>query len=524
MLRQEFEVTLKDNVIISQSSATIGQHQSLGYIPGSVFLGVAAARLYGDFEKDQMAWNVFHSGNVRFGNATLTAGSERTMPVPMAFHIRKGAIWKETINGLSYLKQSEVLSFLDAPDDIREKLNNYQPIRDGYICESGAILSPEMHFEMKTAVNENTNVAAENQLFGYQSLKAGQKFRFVLESDNDDQATFNRIAAVFNGQIRIGRSRSAQFGRAYCTPVQQSGQASVNEGDVNKVSLLCCSDLALVNASGAAAYFPDAADLGLPEDWQLELANSFIRTRQYSPYNGKRRAYDLERQVISKGSVLTFSGTTASTIVSEFYAGLYQEQGLGALRVMPAWMTQPEVNPEQPDSKPEAQNQVEKDIPAPDTSLIRWLNCQKNKPVADKKWVEALLERYQQLLINARRLNGIATSIDIGPSKSQWGVLYQLLINNRHESANNIQELLFNKTSGVCKPARSDEYAWAVDVMDKDNDTPVTLSSWFESQIRRFAKTVNDQQLLLTLILLADGLKRDPQQSCHQDFKEEDHA
>ena len=99
MLRQEFEVTLKDNVIISQSSATIGQHQSLDYIPGSVFLGIAAARLYSDFDKDQIAWDVFHSGQVRFGNATLAANGERSMPVPMAFHTRKGAIWKESING-----------------------------------------------------------------------------------------------------------------------------------------------------------------------------------------------------------------------------------------------------------------------------------------------------------------------------------------------------------------------------------------------------------------------------------------
>ena len=350
-------------------------------------------------------------------------------------------------------------------------------IRDGYLSESGAILSPETHFEMKTAVSEATNVAAESQLFGYQSLKAGQTFRFVVESDNEEQAVFDRIVDVFDGQIRLGRSRSAQFGRAYCTPVEQSERPVVNESNVNKISLLCCSDLALVNSAGAASYLPDAVDLGLANDWQFELSDSFIRTRQYSPYNGKRRVYDLERQVISKGSVLTFSGTLASTIAERFFAGLYQEQGLGELRVMPAWMTQLKVNPEGVDVRSNEANQLPVDIAVPETPLISWLLNQQSMSGADEVWVDKLLKRYGLLLKNAHLLNGISTGIEIGPSKSQWGVLYQLLRNNRHEPANNIKDLLFNTKTGICKPAGSDEYAWALDVMDKDNDTPVTLSA-----------------------------------------------
>lgn len=517
MLRQEFEVTLKDNVIISQSSATTGQHQSLDYIPGSVFLGIAAAQLYKDLEKDQLAWEVFHSGRVRFGNATLVAAAERTIPIPMAFHTRKGASWKEEVNGLNYLKAGEVFSFLASSDAIRAELNTDQPvqIRSGYLNQSGAIVSPQMHFEMKTAVNEFTNVAAENQLFGYQSLKAGQTFRFVLESDNDEQPLFDRLVAVFDGQIRVGRSRSAQFGRALCTRVDSSVASDKTEA-THQVSLLCCSDLALVDLHGNATYLPQAADVGLPPDWQFDLANSFIRTRHYSPYNGKRRAYDLERQVISKGSVLTFTGGEAISISQEFYAGLYREQGLGALQRMPAWMTQLKVEPH---ADPQA-HVTDKAVQAgqaevPDSKLIRWLLKQQNQGQADNAWVDQLLNQYGQLLKNAYVLNGIPTNIEIGPSKSQWGAVYQALRTDRHQSAQHVKNRLFNQTGALCKPAGSDEYAWSLDVIDQHTEQPVTLSSWLEHKINQLA-CADDQQFISTLILLADQLKRDPKQRLNQ--------
>ena len=504
MIRQEFEVTLKDNVIVSQTAATIGQHQSLDYIPGSVFLGVAAARLYAELEREDpaMAWKVFHSGAYRFGNATLTAGDFATVPLPMAFHTLKGENWKQDgSDGLKYLQRGKVMSFLAPAADVEQRLKAQQPvqIRAGFINARGAVVTADYHYEMKTAVSEHSNVAAENQLFGYQSLKSGQTFRFILESHEQDTELFARIAGVFDGQIRVGRSRSAQFGRALCRPLKKLERPGFKQA--TQFHVLCCADVALTTAGGVASYQPQASDLGLPDDWTFDLSRSFIRTRQYSPYNGKRRCYDPERLVIQKGSVLSFAGGCEASLPDTFAIGSYQEQGLGRVQLMSDWMLALDVDAPGPEQGGSLASAAVTQVSAPDTPLIHWLTQRLNQPGADDVWVTHMLERYRSLLDSARRLNGIASAIAVGPSKSQWGNLYQELRSLRHASVAQILKRLFDSTTGLCTPRGSDEYAWSLEVMDRDHEQPVPLSRWFESQLR--AAALDEQQLIPTLILLA---------------------
>ena len=68
MKKKYFEVELLSDVVITERSATEGGHRSLDYLPGSVFLGVAAKRMYDDLSKDE-SYSLFHSGKMRFGNA-----------------------------------------------------------------------------------------------------------------------------------------------------------------------------------------------------------------------------------------------------------------------------------------------------------------------------------------------------------------------------------------------------------------------------------------------------------------------
>ena len=88
MIKQIYECTLLSDVILNQTSATEGEMESLDFIPGNTFLGIAAGALYGKL-KPQEAATVFHSGKVRFGDAHPWKDGIRSLKVPAALFYNK---------------------------------------------------------------------------------------------------------------------------------------------------------------------------------------------------------------------------------------------------------------------------------------------------------------------------------------------------------------------------------------------------------------------------------------------------
>ena len=90
----KFRCILQSDVILNQKAATEGPNKTLDFIPGSCFLGVAAASLYDDFEKmDETAKKkmitIFHSGKVRFGDAHPSKGNKRGLKIPASLFYPK---------------------------------------------------------------------------------------------------------------------------------------------------------------------------------------------------------------------------------------------------------------------------------------------------------------------------------------------------------------------------------------------------------------------------------------------------
>lgn len=67
MEKLQFRCTLKSDVVLSASPATQGGVRTLDFIPGNAFLGIAASSLYD--KEDEHTWRLFHSSQVRFGDA-----------------------------------------------------------------------------------------------------------------------------------------------------------------------------------------------------------------------------------------------------------------------------------------------------------------------------------------------------------------------------------------------------------------------------------------------------------------------
>ena len=83
-----FKVTLLSDVVLNSSLATEGNMTSLDYIPGSNFLGMIAGKLYENLNINE-SYLLFHSGKVRFGDATISIENMVSYPFPNLLFIDK---------------------------------------------------------------------------------------------------------------------------------------------------------------------------------------------------------------------------------------------------------------------------------------------------------------------------------------------------------------------------------------------------------------------------------------------------
>ncbi|MGY4878181.1 type III-B CRISPR module-associated Cmr3 family protein [Vreelandella aquamarina] len=427
------KVTLEQDVILGATGASLGNLDTLDYLPGSVFLGAAASRLYSELT-DGEAWRLFHSGAVRFNDALPLAGNEPAWPVPLSWHHYKGETFKKDT-------QSDAVATLIASQIFDSALNKdtndqRQPkqLRKGYVTLSGGYVTSSKQLRMKTALDADTGRAAQGQLFGYQSLEAGQVFVLMLEAAQADLALLDKAVASLTGTLRLGRSRSAQYGRVRVEPweseASQLTPPAATDTDRRNLSLLLLSDLALVDENGQPTVQPHPEYLRLPEGAEWLVEKSFLRTRRYSPYNAYRRSHDEERQVIARGSVLRYQLreplTEAQCASLQQGMGMYQSTGLGKVALNPSWLNQakPCFNDAKPlAASPEEVSATQSATPATSRLLKA---VQQRAQGSDVDHVAEAAQRLFAILVaavdEARVWQGIAAHQPVpAPNRSQWG-------------------------------------------------------------------------------------------------------
>lgn len=206
----ELLLTLREDCVFSERSATAGGHRGLSYVPGAAILGAFAARVYRDDDLSmQDEFQLFHSGRVRFGNGLpVSATGERGWPMPFCWHADKGAT-RTTDDGRLLADSVYHLS----AEAARERGTQPEQLRGGFVTETGLVLSPRKALRLKTAIDPNTGRARDAALFGYDALSAGQ--RFVARIDIDDDVDDTLAATLRNAlpqPMPLGRSRGAEYG------------------------------------------------------------------------------------------------------------------------------------------------------------------------------------------------------------------------------------------------------------------------------------------------------------------------
>lgn len=492
-------LTLLDDVVISQRAASMGGHRSLDYIPGATLLGACAAKLYSTLSLID-AFSVFHSGKIRFCNAyPLSDTGESSRPAPNVWFYPKASRYKTELGDRCQLN-SKTLIHASAREDEGNKGKQYVQLRAGYVTNELEVLSPIQTLRMKTAINPETARAATSQLFGYQALQAGQVFQAVIQFDDDVLDLAKKISPIMQGQILIGRSRSAQYGRIDCHISTLQTDAIAPPAETTQLQLWLQSDMALQDEQGQALMQGKEANLPGFSDSIIDWDNSHLRFRRYSPYNGKRRSYDMERQVIEKGSVLAMNLdeplNQAQWQLLQSGLGLYRESGLGQVLV-----NSPLLNPESwVNIKPLTSNPQEiATTVKPDTPLANWLDKKTQgqaKVYADKHHAEQLISVLHKLYKNARTYAGIEAHIPIGPSASQWALIVEA--GKLHQRDKQIfMRVVFDPEKGICD---SKDEGWNT-MTKQEHGKLMSFSTWLQNELN--SSELNSCGYVATLVAKA---------------------
>lgn len=418
----------ESDVVISTRHGTEGGHACMDYIPGSVLFGAAVGgwlRSGRPFDPD-----LFFAGKLRFHNAyPSNAGEvpakEMTLPTPLAYHQPKGDE-VAVFNGV--IKNLDPEANPDQPQ-LKQMRKGFIPLRQLGDAKLDVVATQHTS-RMKTAIERGGyGRSKESQLFDYQAIMSGQSFLCCIEADETvDAGVFQNIIDILCQQgIRIGRSRSAEFGKVSVEAVDGAEPSPYSECEDGAVVLYLVSDLVLMR-EGNPVLLPNASDFGLPEHYALDLQRSFVRTRAFSPWVQYRDGYDIERQAISQGSVLTFtpgsgSSVTCHALVQQFASGwgLHRNEGCGRVLVNPPFLLTRDTleRAKQSDHRknPSTEGNGSNDLPPAPSAFTRLLQVRherklltlKAEPIANQ-WAEELLKMMER----------VRQEVDDAPGKTQW--------------------------------------------------------------------------------------------------------
>ena len=427
MYKTFFKCTFLSDIVLNAHTATQGPAQSLDYIPGANFLGIVA-RDYSSF--GEQSFDVFHSGKVRFGDAHISEGSQRSIKMPLSW------FYKKTTN---YYEQEKLLleniyihhKLGRQKEEFRKNGVQLKQIRRGFFLKSGKVLIPDHFFSIKSSYDLGKRRAKDSQMYGYDALRAGSEWIFHVESE--DATLLEKITKKLEGKHRIGRSRSCQYGRVKIEKLAQK-IAPVNcdsSAEDERLVLYAESSLAFFDKYGEPTLQPELQDLSLPSNAKILWQESQIRPRIFAPWNGVRKTRDADRVCIAKGSVIVVQ-IEKSFDVSEYIAkvakgiGVYLNEGMGKILVNPTFLkTDKELHPQIFIGKEsfESQEKTLKAIIEADDSDATFLNWIKETQKRENSLHKIFVNLKQFIDEKSKKFEDI--------SASQWGAIRAIAQNSK---------------------------------------------------------------------------------------------
>lgn len=339
MITNYYTCTLLSEVVLNAQTATEGQQNSLDYIPGANFLGIVAKQKYNELSA-QEAFELFHSGDVCFGDGRISQKGQPSFKVPASWFFFKGKGLEDAVYVHHHITQEQREQFTKQGTQLKQAREGY------FLPATHQLLKIEKQYTLKSAHDRATRKSAESKMFGYESLPAGTEFTFKVDCQTHEQAKLIHDALV--GKKHLGRSKTAQYGLVEIAKSETPAEFTKSYTTPGELALYAVSDWCFEDEYGRPSLQPnEQRDLQFPKGCTICWEKSQLRTRTFAPWNGKRQTRDADRVVIEKGSVLVINCEPDTTLPKqdnfEKGIGLYRAEGLGQVLVNPSFL---EADPE----------------------------------------------------------------------------------------------------------------------------------------------------------------------------------
>ncbi|MDN3686068.1 hypothetical protein QW180_30935 [Vibrio sinaloensis] len=238
----------------------------------------------------------------------------------------------------------------------------------------------------------------------------------------------------------------------------------------------CISDIELIDQYGCPTLSPSAADLHpLLASSKLIPEQTFIRYHSVNRFNGHRQCFDSESRLITKGSIITLNldpDVSESELRSELSngIGINRHLGYGLVVINPIWAQQPK--PKQPIflTPTLLKPKLKKIVHTQATPLTQWVTSQLNhsttRRTAQREAI-ILAEEIVQGYHHARKYNNVPDAYQIGPSRSQWRRINDLL---RSELSQQWASKTFEGEHRIAK-ATNDPQGWGAQWIQEECST-----------------------------------------------------
>jgi len=314
-----FNVEFLSDIVLPASSNTEGNIEQLDFIPGSNFLGMVAR----EYAKFSDSFNVFHSGQVRFGDATLLVDGEATYKMPLSF-------FHEKLNKTQMVNHHLIKDF--------SKFKQLKQKRNGYITQNLQEVALDYNYAQKSAYDQKERRSKEGAMYGYSSIPAGTLWQFLVKYDEIDDEDLERLKMNLIGKKRLGKSKSSQYGQIIIREATKAEEAKSNLEQGATTVVYAKSRIALVNAEGNPTYDLKYLVDGIEES-NIVWEKSQIKTSTYTPYNGAMQTKTYSRVVINSGSVIVLQNLSSEQLEHlEKGVGIYLNEGFGEVLVNPSFL------------------------------------------------------------------------------------------------------------------------------------------------------------------------------------------
>ena len=348
-----YAIELKEPVIAAHRSGK--PHGCENYIFGSMVLGAfASAYIQKNYSKGENSYTrenaytdesfrrIFLEGEVVFSAALPWDGSNIYYPAPSTLKTDK----QETrfCDDSAGIQDDE-----DENNPICRQLGGFVSINGNVIKKHNPTKTTFMHHARPADKAKGQATEKDGQLFTYEALESGQVFSgFVI----GNRRNIRKLAGLFseNNTIKLGRSRTAQYGRAVLTKGNNIRKNSFEIRNQYVFRLVVVTPLILENEMGVNTT--DLRELGKElcklTDGKLEMLRKCKETGRsignleiirYScsesfvaGYNSKWLLPRGQERAINEGSVVVFKYTGQTATIDIDFIGKRTGEGFGQVR------------------------------------------------------------------------------------------------------------------------------------------------------------------------------------------------